>query len=72
MASKTCSELIIHPEFKPYHHNATHSNISFGIAFRNLANKKSSKNNPFLSEESTLVVEPISIALPSSEAVLNP
>jgi len=40
MASNTCSDLIIHPEFKPYYLNATHSNISFGIALRNLANEK--------------------------------
>jgi len=72
MASNTCSELIIHPNFKPYHLNATHSNISFRIALRNLANKKSSThkspasdNNPSLSEESTLVVQPLSVALPS-------
>jgi len=42
MASNTCTELIIHPEHLPYHLNATHSNIYFGIALRNLANKKSS------------------------------
>jgi len=39
MASSTCTEIIIHPEQLPYHLNATHSNISFGIALRNLANK---------------------------------
>ena len=74
-APNTCFDLIIHPEHKPYHLNATHSNISFGIALRNLANKKSSihkspasDNNPSLSEETTLVVQPINVALPSSEA----
>jgi len=56
MASNTCFDIIIHPEFKPYHLNATHANISFGIAFRNLANKKS---------ETTFVVQPINVALPS-------
>jgi len=72
MASNTCSELIIHPEFQPYHLNATHSNISFGIALRNLANKKSSTHkspasdiNPSLSKESTFIVQPLSVALPS-------
>jgi len=39
MASYTCTEIIIHPEQQPYHLNATHSNISFGIALRNLAKK---------------------------------
>jgi len=72
MASNTCSDLIIHPIFQPYHLNATHSNISFGVALRNLANKKSSTHkllasdiNPSLSEEPTLVVQPLSVALPS-------
>jgi len=65
MASNTCSDLIIHPDFKPYHLNATHFNIFLGIALRNLANKKSSThkspasdNIPSLSEEPTLVVQP--------------
>jgi len=77
MASNTCSELIIHPEFQPYHLHATHSNISFGIALRNLANKKTSTNKSPASEnlssfleESTLVVQPLSVALPS-EATLD-
>ena len=39
MASYTCTEIIIHPEQQPYHLNATHSKISFGIALRNLAKK---------------------------------
>jgi len=39
MVSTTCTEIIIHPEQLPYHLNATHSNISFGIALRNLAKK---------------------------------
>jgi len=42
MAINTCIELVIHPEYQPYHLNATHSNISFGIALRKPANKKSS------------------------------
>jgi len=79
MASNTCTELIIHPEYLPYHLNAIHSNISFGIALRNLANKKTSTpklhashNQPSLSEEQILVVQPISVALPSAETTLNP
>ena len=40
MASSTCTDIIIHPEYLPYHLNATHSNISFGIALRNLAKKR--------------------------------
>jgi len=72
MASSTCSDLIIHPDFQPYYLNATHSNISFEIALRNLAHKNSSTHlspasdkNPSLSEETTLVVQPLSVALPS-------
>jgi len=79
MASNTCSELIIHPDFKPYHLNATHSNISFGIAIRNLAKKNSSThklpasdNNPSLSKESTLVVQPLNIALRSEANLVTP
>ena len=79
MASNTCTELIIHPEHLPYHLNATHSNISFGITLRNLAKKKSSTsklptsdNQPSLSEEQIPVVQPISVALPSTETTLNP
>ena len=40
MASSTCTDIVIHPEYLPYHLNATHSNISFGIALRNLAKKR--------------------------------
>jgi len=81
MASNTCYDLIIHPDFKPYHLNATHSNISFGIALRNIANKRSffveqsdSDNNSSLSEETIFVVQPLSVVLPSesSEATLDP
>jgi len=79
MASNTCSELIIHPEYLPYHLNATHSNISFGIALRNIASKRSSfleqfvsDNNSSLLEEQIFVAQPISVALPSSETTLNP
>jgi len=80
MALNTCSDLIIHPVFKPYHLNANHSNISFGIALRNLSNKQSfilekyvPDNNPSLSEDYIFNVQPISVALPavSSEATLN-
>jgi hypothetical protein len=77
MASNTCSELIIHPEFKPFHLNATHSNISFGITLRNIANKRSfiveqsdSDNNPSLSEETIFVVQTLSVALPSDSSEL--
>ena len=78
MASNTCTELIIHPEYQPYHLNATHSNISFGIALRNIASKRSSfheqsvsDNNFSLSEEQIFVAQPISVALPSSEPTLD-
>jgi len=40
MALSTCTDIIIHPEQLPYHLNATHSKISFGIALRNLAKKR--------------------------------
>jgi len=40
MASLTCTYIVIHLEHLPYHLNATHSNISFGIALRNLAKKR--------------------------------
>jgi len=79
MASNTCTDLIIHPEHHPYHLNATHSNISFGIALRNIANKRSSfheqsvsDNNSSLQEEHILVAQPISVAIPSAETTLNP
>jgi len=67
MATNTCTELIIHPEYQPYHLNATHSNISFGIALRKLATKKSSTSNL-----PVLVVQPISVAQPSTVPTLNP
>jgi len=79
MASNTYTELIIHPEYQPYHLNVTHSNISFDIALRKLANKKSSTSNLpasddqlSSSEDQILVVQPISVALPSTELTLNP
>jgi len=37
LASNTCTDLIIHLIFQPQYIHATHSNISFGIALRNLA-----------------------------------
>jgi len=79
MATNTCTELIIHPEYQLYHLNATHSNISFGIALRKLANKKTSLFNlpasdyqPSSSENQIFVVQPISVAQPSTETTLNP
>jgi len=81
MALNILFELIIHPVFKPYHLSATHSNISFGIALRNIANKRSSFHeqsvfdiNPSLSKEQTHVVQPISVAshFGSSKATINP
>ena len=79
MASNTCTELIIHPKYQAYHLNATHSNISLGIALRNIARKRSSfheksvsDNNSSLSEEQIFVAQPITVAIPSSEPTLNP
>jgi len=40
MASLTYTDIVIHPKHLPYHLNATHSNISFGIALRNLPKRK--------------------------------
>jgi len=72
MVINTCFELIIHLDYKPYHLSATHSNISFGIALRNLANKWSSSHKPYisdnnlsLSDKQTFVVRAVSVALPS-------
>lgn len=42
MATNTCIDLVIHPDYKPYHLSATHSNISFNIALRSIAKKRSS------------------------------
>ena len=50
MASNTCTNLIIHSVYEPYHLNATHSNISLGIALKNLANKNASSHILFASE----------------------
>jgi len=73
MAANTCTELIIHPEYQPYHLNATHSNISFGIALRKLANKKSSTPSlPSSDDQPSSSAQPISVALPSTEPTLNP
>jgi len=79
MATNTYTELIIHLEYQPYHLNATHSNISFGIALRKLTNKKSSTSNlpasddqPSSLENQIPVVQPISVAQPSTETTLNP
>jgi len=78
MATNTFTELIIHSVYQPYHLNATHSNISLGIALRNLANKIASSHILFASEnpsseQSTLVVQPLNVALPSEATLfLNP
>jgi len=40
MAALTCTDIVIYLEHLPYHLNATHSNISFGFALRNLAKKR--------------------------------
>jgi len=70
--------LIIHPAYQPFHLNATHSNISFGISLRNLANKESSSDksstseiHPSFSEGSTLVVQPLNVALPSEATIVS-
>ena len=79
MATNTCSKLVVHPEYQPYHLNANHSNISFGIALRNLAKKRSSSHEQSVSdqhfsrpEEQILSVQPISVAQPLTQATLNP
>jgi len=79
MATNTCTELVIHPEYQPYHLNANHSNISFGIVLRNLARKRSSfheqsvSNQHFSrSEEQIIIVQPICVAQPSTQTTLNP
>jgi len=78
MASNTCIDLIIHPVYQPYHLNATHSNISLGIALRNLANKNASshilfafENPSSFSEQPTLVVQPLSVAPPSEATFVS-
>ena len=63
MAINTCSQIIIHPEFKPYHLNATHFNISFRIALRNLANKRSSFHEQYVSDNNSFLSEPTSSEL---------
>jgi len=71
MASNTCTGLIIHPVYQPYHLNATHSYISLGIALRNPSNKNASshilfafENTSSFSEQPSLVVQPLSVAPP--------
>jgi len=73
MAANTCTNLIIHPAFQPSHLNATHSNISFGISLRNLANQKSfaSENHSFFTEDSTFVVQPLNVAAPSNTIMID-
>jgi len=73
MAPNTCTDLVIHPAYKQSNLNATHSNISFGISFRNLANQKSSasENHSFFSEESTFVVQPLNVASPSNTIMID-
>jgi hypothetical protein len=53
MASITCINIIIHPEQLPYHLNATHSNISFDTALKNLANKRSTFTEQSVSDSMT-------------------
>ena len=78
MASNTCTDLIIHPVYQPYHLNAIHSNISLGIALRNLTNKYASSHILFasehpssFSEQPTLVVQPLSVAPPSEATFVS-
>jgi len=76
MASNTCTDLIIHPVYQTYYLNATHSNISLGIALRNFANKNVSSHilfsyeNPS-SEQPTLIVQPLSVAPPSKATFVS-
>jgi len=79
MATNTCIELVIHPEYQPYHLNANHSNISFGITLRNIARRRSSFNEQSVFdqhfsrlEEQILIVQPISVAQPLTQTTLNP
>jgi len=51
MATNTCTELVIHPEYQPYHLNETYSNISFGIALRNIGRKRSSFHKQSVSDQ---------------------
>jgi len=40
IASLTCTDIVIHPEYLPYHLNPIHFNKSFGIVLRTLAKRK--------------------------------
>jgi len=73
MAPNNCTDLVIHLAYKPSHLNATHSNISFGISLRNLANQKSSasENHSFFLEDSTFVVQPLNVAAPSNTIMID-
>jgi len=73
MDSNTCTDLIIQPAYQPSHLNATHSNISFGISLRNLANQKSSafENQSFFSKDSTFVVQPLNVAAPANTIMID-
>jgi len=73
MAPNTCTDLVIHPAYQPAHLNATHSNISFGISIRNLANQKSSasEKHSFFSEDSIFVVQPLNVAAPSNTIMID-
>ena len=51
MASITCTYIVIHSKHLPYHLNATHSNISFGIALRNLAKKRQPVSEQHIPEQ---------------------
>jgi len=73
MASNTCTDLIIHPVFQPQYIHATRSNISLGIAWRNLANQKSfaSENLSFFLEDYSHVVQPLNVAAPSDAILID-
>jgi len=73
VALNTRTDLVIHHAYQPSHLNATHSNISFGISLRNLANQKlsASENYSFFSEESTFGVQPLNVASPSNTIMID-
>jgi len=56
MTSNTGTDLIIHPVYQPYHLNATQSNISLGIALRNLANKNAFSHILFAYENPSILL----------------
>jgi len=73
MASLTCTDIVIHPEHLPYHLNATHSNISFGIALRNLAKRRQSVPEQHVPEQTVTehhVLEQVFVDQPSETNTL--